>query len=643
MLHFVRRHARSWVIWIFIAIIIGVFSLWGVDSVVRDPSLESAVAVVGEHSVLQVDLQRAEMNLLENYRNLYKEAFTPQMKEALNLRQQALDGLIDRQLLIDHASTMGLEISDQQLRDAIVDNPSFQRDGRFDKELYLRILRYARQTPAEYESGRREDMIVQQLQGLITDGVSVSDEEVREDILGREERTKVAFVKFKASDYTMKVDLGEEDFKKYYEDNKTKYAEPERIKIEYVAYSPDRFEDGVEVDEAAVTASYEANKEKKYSQPHEVRARHILRRLEEGADDAKKKEARELLEGLRKRVVDEKADFAELAKESSEDPGSKDSGGDLGFFSKGRMVEAFEKAAFSLQPGQTSEIVETPFGLHLIQVTEVREARVKPIDEVRSEIENELRTEKARGVAGEAAKTDHAAASKEGGSLETAATARGLELQKPDPRPRNAPFPGLGSSLPFSSALWAVNPGALVEPADVNGTWVVARVVEKLPAGTQPYEQAKDRVESELRREKGTDLAKQAADEFLAKVRAAGSLKTAAEGSEREVEESGEIARSGRYVPGIGGNDDLKAAIAGLTEEKRLADQTFTVAGDVVVVELLERTRPTDEKIAEQMDKTRDTLLSRKQQQVFLAYIEELKAKAAVEIFPDRLAQVPAV
>lgn len=643
MLHFVRQHARSWVVWIFIAIIIGVFSLWGVDAVVRGPSLESAVAVVGEQPVLQVDLQRAEMNLLENYRQVYKEAFTPQMKQALNLRQQALDGLIDRRLLIDHADAMGLEISDQQLRDAIVDNPSFQRDGRFDKELYLRILRYARQTPAEYESGRREDMIVQQLQGLITDGVSVTDEEVREDIVGREERTKVSFVKFKASDYTMTVDLGEDDFKKYYEDNKTKYAEPERIKIEYVAYTPDRFEEGIEIDDAAIGASYEANKEKKYAQPHEVRARHILRRVAEDADDAKKKEARDLLEGLRKRVVDEKADFAELAKENSEDPGSKDAGGDLGFFSKGRMVEGFEKAAFSLQPGQTSEIVETPFGFHLIQVTEVREARVKPLDEVKGEIEKELRTEKARGLAGDAAKADHAAAAKEGGSLETAATARGLQIEQPDPRPRNAPFPGLGSSMPFSNALWAANPGSMIEPTDVNGTWVVARVVEKLPAGTQPYEQAKERVETELRREKGTELAKKAADEFLAKVREAGSLKAAADANERQVEESGEIARSGRYVPGVGASDELKGAISGLTDQKKLADQSFTVAGDVVVVELAERTKPTDEKINEEMDQTRDTLLARKQQQVFMAYLEELKAKTTVEVFPDRLEQVPAV
>jgi peptidyl-prolyl cis-trans isomerase D len=641
MLHFVRRHARSWVVWVFVAIIIGVFTFWGVSAVVEGPSLQSVVAMVDDHPIEQIDVQRAEMNLVEAYRNLYRENFTPELKASLNLRQQALNGLVDRLVLIDRAKELGLEISDQQLLDAIIDNPSFQRDGRFDKDLYLRILRSARQTPAEYESGRREDLLVQQLQALITDGVSVSDQEVREDIIGHGERTKVAFVKFKASDETLKVEVDEAALKAHYEANKARYAEPERIKIEYVAYPSDRFQEGITVDDAAITEYYEANKEKSFKQPFEVRARHILRRVAEDADDATKKAARELLEGLRKRVL-EGEDFAALAKEHSEDTGSKEAGGDLGFFGKGRMVEPFEKAAFALKPGETSEVVETPYGFHVIQVQEVHEERVKPLEEVRDDIEEKLRTEKAVAAAGEAAKADHDAVAK-GGDLAAVASARSLEVQKPDPRPRNAPFPGLGTSMPFSNALWDAAPGALVEPTAVSGTWVVARVVEKLPAGTQPFEQAKERVETELRREKGTEIAKKSAEEFLAKAKEAGSLGTAAETSKREVEESGEIARSGRYIPGIGGSDELKAAIARLSGEKKLAEEVFVVAGDAVVVEFVERTVPSDEDVAKKMDETRKTLLERKQQEVFADYVEEQKKQGAVEVFPDRLEQIPAV
>jgi peptidyl-prolyl cis-trans isomerase D len=640
MLHFVRRHARSWVVWIFVAIIIGVFTFWGVSAVVEGPSSQSVVAMVGEHPIERLELQRAEMNLVEAYRNMYKERFTPEVKASLNLRQQALDGLIDRMVLIDRARELGLGISDQQLLDTILDNPSFQREGRFDKELYLRVLRYARQTPADYESGRRDDLLVQQIQGLITDGVSVSDEEIREDIVGQGERTKVAFVKFKASDETTKFDVTDDDLKAYYEKNKTRYAEPERIRIEFVSYPTDRFQEGIAIDDAAITEYYEANKEKSFQQPFEVRARHILRRVDEKADEAMKKAARDLLEGLRKRLVDEGADFAKLAQENSEDTGSKDAGGELGFFAKGRMVEPFEKAAFALKPGETSQVVETPYGFHLIQVEEIHEERVKPLEEVRGEIEEKLRNEKARAAAGEAEKADYEAAAK-GGDLAAVASARGLEVQKPDPRPRNAPFPGLGTSMPFSNALWSAAPGGLLEPTAVNGTWVLARVAEKLPAATQAFEQAKERLETEVRRDKGTELARKQAEELLAKAREAGSLKAAAEAAQREVLESGEIARSGRYVPGIGGSDDLKLAIARLTDDKKLADQVFVVAGDAVVVELMKRTVPSDEEIAKKMDETRKTLLERKQQEVFAAYVDEQKQKGEVKVFPDRLEQLP--
>jgi peptidyl-prolyl cis-trans isomerase D len=286
--------------------------------------------------------------------------------------------------------------------------------------------------------------------------------------------------------------------------------------------------------------------------------------------------------------------------------------------------------------------VETQFGFHLIQVQEIHEERVKPLEEVRGEIEGKLRTEKARERAGEAAKADHEVVAK-GGDLAAAATARGLEVQKPDPRPRNAPFSGLGTSMPFSNALWQADAGALVEPTNVNGTWALAKVIEKLPAATQPFEQAKERVETELRRDKGTELARKAAEDFLGQVRQAGSLGSAAEAANREVQESGEIARSGRYVPGIGGSDELKLAIARLSDEKKLVDQVHVVAGDAFVVELLERTRPSDDEIGKKIAETRKSLLERKQQEVFTAYLEEQKAKGGIQVFPDRLEQLPKI
>ncbi len=642
MLHFVRRHARSKVIWVVVALIIGVFTFWGVSAVVMGPATRAVVAMVNDHAIEAIDVQKAERNLLERYRNVYKERFTPELRKSLHLRDQALQGLIDRLVLADRARDFGLEISDKELLDVILNEPAFSRDGRFDKGLYVRILRYARQTPAEYEEGLRQDLAIQRLRDLITEGVTVSDEEARRAIIAQAERTKVSFVEFRASEFTTSFDLSEEDLRSYFEAHRDRYQRPERVRIQYVAYPPESFAEGIEVGEDEIEASYEKEKESRFTEPRQVRARHILLRVSPDASEKEKQEAREKLESWRREVVEDGADFAALAREHSEDPGSKEAGGELGWFGEGRMVKPFEEAAFALSPGEVSQVVETPFGLHLIQVEEVREARVRPLEEVREEIATELRRERARERAGAAAREDRQAAAR-GEDLKLLAEKRGLELREPAPQPRGGSFPGLGRSFAFTNAVWEASAGDLLEPQDVSGTWVVARVLERLPSGPLSFEEARERVETELRREKGTELARKAAEKLLASAREVGSLAQAAEEEGRELSESGEILRAGRYVPGIGGSEDLKQAIARLDEEHRLADEVFVVAGDAYVVELAERKRPSEEEIAAQLETTRKRLLERKRQQVFQSYVDGLRQQARIEVIPDRLEQVPTV
>lgn len=642
MLHFVRRHARSKVIWVVVALIIGVFTFWGVSAVVMGPATRAAVAMVNDHTIDAIDIEREERNLLDRYRNAYKDRFTPEMRKSLHLRDQALQGLIDRLVLADRAREFGLDISDKEVLDVILNEPAFSRDGRFDKALYVRILRYARQTPAEYEEGLRQDLAIQRLRDLITDGVTVGDDEVRREIVARAERTKVSFVEYRASEFTTSFEPSEEDLRAYFDAHRDRYQRPERVRIQYVAYPPDRFAEGIEVSEDDIRKYYEEKKDTRFTEPRQVRARHILLRVPPDATEKQKREAREKLEAWRREIVEQGADFAALAREHSEDPGSKEAGGELGWFGEGRMVKPFEKAAFALSPGEVSQVVETPFGLHLIQVEEVRDARVRPLEEVREEIAEEIRRERGRARAGAAAREDRKAAAR-GEELKALAEKRGLELREPDPQPRNASFPGLGRSFGFTKAVWDASPGDLLEPEDVNGTWVLARVVERLPSEPLSFEDARERVETELRREKGTELARKAAEKLLARAREAGSLAKAAEEEHREVSESGEILRGGRYVPGIGGSEELKQAIERLDEDHRLAEKVFVVAGDAYVVELAERKRPSEEEIAARLDATRKRLLERKRQEVFQSYLEGLRQQARIEVSPDRLERVPSV
>jgi len=641
MLHFLRRHSQSKVIQVIFFLIIAVFVLWGVEAVVSGGSPLTTVATVDGRPIEQIAIQRAELNLTQAYREAYRGNMTPEMRQALNLRQRALDGLIDRMVLVNQAEQLGLGIDDQELRDSIVDSPSFQLGGRFSKEQYLRVLRSASLTPGDYEISRREDLAVERLQAVVGDNVSVSDDDVRDDILARDEKRSVTFVKFPAAELTAGVQVTDADLEKSYEANKDRYREPEKAKVELLAYPVDKFQGGIEVTEEQITENYEANLSTRYTQPHEVNARHILIRVPRDADDETKAKALARIEAVQAKLG-AGGDFATLAKEFSEDPGSKEKGGELGFFPRGRMVGPFEDAAFALEPGQTSGIVESPFGFNIIRVDEVRAERQKPLDEVRDEIVMTVKRESATEQAREAAQADQAAIAG-GASLDEVAAKRGLTVERPEPMTRGTPFPSLGRSLPLTNALWDLQPGGTTAPTDVNGTIVIGKLIELVPSSVPAFSDVKDRVDAAYRLERASEAAKAEAEKLLAAAKAAGGLEKAATDAKRKPEVAAAFPRASGFIPGIGSSQDLKDAAFTLSESNRLADSVFVITGDAYVVELAETTVPSAEEITKKMDETRKALRERRQNDAFTRYLGELKKKAQVEVNAQRLQDIPAV
>lgn len=641
MLHVVRRNKNSVIIWAILSVVVFVFVFWGVEAVVSGPGMNS-VATVGATPIEPLEVQRAEFNLVQAYRNAYKDQFTPELRASLNLRQQALEGLIDRAVLSQRADELGIEISDGELRDVILGNPSFQREGRFDKDLYVRALRYSRLTPADYEASRRRDLAIQRLQQLVQDGVTVSEDEVRDAVVSEMETRTFRFVKLPTTEFEAEVDVGDEAaVQAAYEQFKTKYAKPDRVRSSVLVFAPEVYADQVEVADEEITEIYDANKDTRFTQPHEVSARHILIKVEAGADDETKAEARARLEEIQTKVAAGE-DFAALATEHSEDAGSAVKGGDLGFFGKGRMVPAFEEAAFALEPGGTSDIVESPFGFHLIRVEEVREERVKPIEEVREEIVTELQVAGGSDLAKSAADAAHEAL--EGGrSMEEIAAENQMVLQTPEPFAASAPIPGIGRSYPLTSALFDLEAGEHSDVSMVEKSWVVARMDERLPAETPPLEEVRSLVLGDLRRVEGEKKGKAAAEALLAQARELGSLEKAAEAAGRTIETSQALNRQGPYVPGMGVNQELKDAVFSLSDDSPLADRVFASLGDSMVVGIGEVDEPTETEIDEKLAGTRQVLLDESRQNLFRRYVAELKAETDIQVNTQLLEQLPPV
>lgn len=641
MLHVLRAHKNSKVVWAALTMIIGVFTFWGVGVGINAGQAINDVATVNGRPVSQVQLLRAENNLVQTYRDALKGQFTPEMRKGLNLRQRALDSLIDREVLAERAEQLGFTIGDQELRDSIATNPAFLVGGRFSKEAYLRALRYASLTPADFEETMRKELAIERLQNVVWDGVSVDEQAVRDEILSRDEKRVVSYVKVKASDYTMKVPATEEDLRKFYDANVDRFTEPERVRIEMIAYPADRMPGLAAPTDEEIAAWYDANVAGRFTQQAEVRARHVLVKADRDADQATRDAARKKVEGLRDQVRNGAA-FEKIAREHSEDPGTAAQGGELGFFTRGRMVKPFEDAAFSLKPGEVSEVVETPFGFHLIQVEEVREEKRKSLDEVRGEVVEAIRAERGRDAAAALAREDRAAWAG-GKPVDEIATARGLQVDRPEPIARGGALPGVGTAFAVNNALWDLSPGGVTEPLDANGTWVVAKLVEKLAPSPKPFDAVKEQVETALRLQEGQKLAREAAGKLLAAAKADGSLFKAAAAQRGEVERSEPFQRSGPFVPGLGASTDLKQKAFALTDANKFPDDVVEVAGDSIVMELAEVTRPSDDDVKKEMAQARKTMLDQRRGGVFSRYLQELKKKAQIAVDRQKVDALPAI
>jgi len=427
VLKFIRRNAAAmWVKMMFLAIVLVFIIGFGIGGYLGGADTVPFAAKVNGQRIEPADAERAYESMLRLYQNLYKENFRPEMAETLDLRGKALDQLIRMTLLRQEAERIGLRVSDNAVRDQIATNQAFQDDGRFDRDLYVRVLRSNRVMPAEFEASTREQLLASRLQDLITDGVRVGEAEVRERYLFDNEAVNLLFVKFDAPQFMDQVQVSDAQLQAYYDAHQDAFREPERVRIEYVQYVPDKYVDAVSATDDEIQRYYAAH-EADFASPEQVRARHILLKVAPDTSDDLKAEVRKKAEELLARARAGE-DFAALAKQYSEDPGSAPQGGDLGAFARGRMVQPFEDAAFALASGQISDVVESPFGFHVIKVEGKDEPRTRPLDEVRGEIASTLKHQKARESAQADAAADQAKIAG-GEALAAVAKARGIEVE----------------------------------------------------------------------------------------------------------------------------------------------------------------------------------------------------------------------
>jgi peptidyl-prolyl cis-trans isomerase D len=635
VLKFIRRNAEAaWVKFMFVAIVV-VFIFWGMGGIVNGEKAQ-VVARINDEAIEPVQFQRTYNNLLRVYQDVYKDKISPEMLKTLGLKDHAMDQLIRVSLMRQEAQRLGLRVADSEVRDAIGAMPTFQEGGQFNKDLYLRALRYNNLTPGEFEDAQGEELLVNKLQDLITAGVHVSDAELRDRYNFDNEKVNLRFVKLDAPSLMGEITLTDDDVQAYFKDHQETFREPERVRLEYVLYQPENFAEKAEISDAAVQQYYDDHASA-YTQPEQVHARHILFKVDPAATADDKAKVRQRAEAVLAQVK-AGGDFAELAKQYSEDS-SKDQGGDLGSFSRGKMVKPFEDAAFGLAPGGISDIVESPFGFHIIKVEDKEEVRTRTVDEVKPEIVSALKKEKGRDLAKQQAETDRAKVAA-GEALAAVAQANGLSVTTPAPFAQTESLVGIGRVPDFTKAAFAAAPGEVGPVVDTPKGVFVFQLAEKLPSRIPDLAEVRDRVETAARTERAAALAKTKADALLAEVQK-GDLDTAAKAVNLQVDETGLFSRQAGPIPKLGIAPDLRKDAFQLTPEKPVAPKVYAVAGASVIAALKEHV-PAD---AEKFNSEKATLLQRieqeRKQQAMESFVNYLKARASIELDEDYLASIP--
>ena len=392
MLDLMRKHAKSWMIKFLIGAIAIVFVFWGAGSFSNKTVTQ--VAVVNEVPISVADYDETYRRLLERVQQQYKNILTDELLEAMNLKQQALNQLIDQQIIYQEAQKMGLDVDNQELQRQIARVPYFQVGGKFDKATYMRMLSVMKYSSADFEEAMRRDILNSKVLNLVGDLAKVSEKEAKDYFHFTRDQINLEFASFKADRFKDGIETTPEEVAKYFEENKENYRIPEKIKIEYMSFRKEDFMDKVDVSEDDVAIYYEDHLDQ-YQQPEKVKARHILFKLDPKASqeevDKVKAKAEEVLAKVK---APDAPDFATLAEEYSEGP-SAPQGGDLGWFTREDMVAPFSDAAFALEKGAVSDLVRTDYGFHIIKVEDKQEARTVSLDEVRQTIHDTIAAQKA--------------------------------------------------------------------------------------------------------------------------------------------------------------------------------------------------------------------------------------------------------
>jgi peptidyl-prolyl cis-trans isomerase D len=617
------------VVFVFVLLI---FVDWG-SGRQKSRGMAGIAARVGNVAISESQFLKEMRSTEDRYRKVYGKQYES-IRDKIDLGSITIQNLVDRQLLVDEAHAMGLEVTDKELLAKIQSMDAFKRqDGSFvGEDLYKRILRANQMNSEEFEDALRHDLLLQRLQDAMASAIIIPDATLEREYRKRNETASFDTLFINVSSALPKVQATEADARAYYEAHKEEFSHPEQRQLQYLLVDDARLRHTLTVTDAQIKEYYDTHKDE-FEHPEEVKAAHILIRPKT-QDEAGWKAAAAKAQEVYKKAVAPGADFAALAREYSEDPGSKATGGDLGWFPRGRMVKEFEDAVFALKKGEISHPVRSQFGYHIIKLEDRRPAGEKPLDEATDEIRQKL----LEGLADSEGSRRAQALREKIDAAKLATKEQWQDLAKENPAvtsnltpffAADEPIPGLGQDPELLAEVDKAKAGSVGGPRRTNRGWIVYRVAEVRPAGILPFEEAKAEAMEGAKRGKAIAQLKQELEGARAQLTGASFAKEAQAlgGVQQEVKDH----PRGTPIAGLGTSAALEDAVFA-TPVGEVTPVVVVGKRGVAVARVTAKKQVTPEQFAKEKGKLRQAMVQDEVQQVMSAFLAEAKRQHPVTI-----------
>jgi len=631
MLKLMRKKAQSWMIKVLFAVIIIVFVFFYGYS--RRTGERKVIAEVNGTKIttglFRSEEQKAYQNTVMIYRQMYGDQFDESMIDRAVLRERVLNELIDETLMTQEAENLSLAVSDEELQAAVQSIPAFQVDGRFDRNRFLAVLQRNKLSVDEFQELEERNHRITKLTDLIgLGGAEISDGEIQDVYALENEKINLQFVRFNPADVEESPSVDEAELEAFFSENSVRFETPAEVQAEYLVFALEDFLKGVEIDAEEIQEEYDYDRDR-YRVPKRVKISHILIKVGDDGEEATEN-ARRRAEKIFEQI-EQGADFAVLAREHSDDTESAENGGAVGWIAHGENLPEFVERAFSLEKGEVGPVMESEEGFHIVKVDDLEEERIKGLEEVKSDIQKELATEKARILAEKAAEEAFFRAY-ETRDLRGYATDQGMDVKTTELFGRTERIDEVSGNLQFNDHAFSLQEDEVSMPLGIGDDIYILKVVRREPPRVPAFEEVRDRVREEVLRAKALEKAEALAGEMIEGVKQGTPLAELASSKKLAVEETGYFERSRNFIPKIGPAQVVGDSIFSLSPEHPLLEDVVSYGGMFFVIALKDEQKADMSQFESEKDDYARRLYASKQGQILQRWLENLRQGAKIKI-----------